>query len=71
MDSYDVLLISEFPDHVTIADVAVQFSAGGDVAHVHTTKLLGAAEILEVMHKTGPYSYHPVPHPRSLTVSAT
>jgi uncharacterized protein with GYD domain len=71
IDSYDVLLISDLPDQVTIADIAVQFSAGGDVAHIHTTKLLGASEILEVIHNTGPYSYQPVSRPRARAVSAT
>ena len=71
IDSYDVLLISEFPDQVSITDIAVQFSAGGDVAHIHTTKLLGAAEILEVIDKPGPCSCRPVARPRALAVSAT
>lgn len=71
IDSYDVLVISDFPDHVTIADVAVQFSAGGDVAQVHTTRLLDASGVLEAMQKGGTFCYRPMPRERALAVSAT
>jgi len=69
MDSYDVLAITEFPDGVSAASIAIAFSAGGEVAHIHSTKLLDASEALEAMHKAGCPRCAPVRHPHSLTVS--
>jgi uncharacterized protein with GYD domain len=68
MDSYDVLAITEFPDGVSPASIAIAFSAGGEVAHIHSTKLLDASEALEAMHKAGQSSGGAVPHSRSRVV---
>ena len=71
VDSFDVLVLSEFPDHISATDIAVQFSGGGQVAHVHTTQLLGASDALEALHKSGPHTQQTVPRPQSFSVSTT
>lgn len=65
-DSFDVLAISEFPEDVSPSSIAVAFSAGGEVAHVQTTRLLGVSEALEAMHKAGACSYRPESRERTL-----
>ena len=71
MDSYDVLAITEFPEDVSPSSIAIAFSAGGEVAHIHTTRLLGASEALEAMNQSGGCSYRPASRSRALPVSAT
>lgn len=71
MDSYDVLAITEFPEEVSSGTVAIAFSAGGEVAHIHTTQLLGASEALEAMRKAGPCCYRSVPRAQAMAVSAS
>lgn len=71
MDSYDVLAITEFPEEVSSSAIAIAFSAGGEVAHVRTTQLLGASQALEAMRKAGPSSYRPASRPLTLAASAT
>lgn len=71
MDSFDVLAITEFPEGFSPASLAIAFSAGGEVAHVHTTKLLTASEALEAMRKANSGFFRPLPRPRGLSVSAT
>ncbi len=44
---YDVLAITEFPKHVTPADISIAFARGGSVAHIDTTPLLTAAQAIE------------------------
>ena len=45
IDSFDVLVISEFPDGVSSSAIALAFSASGDVAHIRTTALLDASHV--------------------------
>jgi len=47
IDSYDVLLLSELPEDVTAGALDIALFAGGDVAHIHSTRLLNAAQVLE------------------------
>ncbi len=68
-DSFDVLAISELPEGITPSSIAVAFSAGGEVASIHTTRLLGASEALEAMHKAGACSYRPESRERALAIS--
>jgi uncharacterized protein with GYD domain len=56
LDSYDVLALTEFPENTSAADISVAFFAGGDVAQIHTTQLLDAAQALEAMRKARPCS---------------
>jgi uncharacterized protein with GYD domain len=49
--NFDVLAITEFPDDVTPAAIAVAFADGGAVASIQTTRLLTAAQIMEARQK--------------------
>ena len=70
IDSYDVLAISEFPDSVSTTDISVAFFSSGDVAQIHTTRLLDATQALEAMRKAGPCSYRPAPRERALAAAS-
>jgi uncharacterized protein with GYD domain len=70
IDSFDVLAITEFPESVTASDISVAFSAGGEIAHIHTTPLLSAPQASEDGRKSDP-SPPPPPRLRTRFVSAT
>lgn len=44
---FDVLVISEFPQHVSPADISIAFSQGGAIANIHTYPLLPLPEASE------------------------
>jgi uncharacterized protein with GYD domain len=44
---FDVLVISEFPQDVSLSDIAVAFSQGGAIASIHTYPLLPLPDALE------------------------
>ena len=71
VDSYDVLAIPEFAEDISPSSIAIAFSAGGEVAQIHTTRLLGASQALEAMRNAGVCSYRPLPRPNSLAASAS
>lgn len=71
IDSFDVLIISEFPDRISDTDIAVQFFANGDVATIHSTRLLDASGVLQVMQKAGHYSYQPIRRAQALSATAS
>jgi uncharacterized protein with GYD domain len=62
---YDAVLITEFPDNVSAAAIALAFAAGGALKKSQTTPLLTAAEAMEAMRKAGTSGY------KSMTASAT
>jgi uncharacterized protein with GYD domain len=70
LDSYDVLAISEFPDSVSPTDISVAFYSSGDVAQIHSTRLLDATQALEAMRKAGPCSYRPTPREHTLAAAS-
>ena len=49
---FDVLVISEFPHDVSVADIAVAFSQGGAIASIHTYPLLPLPDAPEVPSQT-------------------
>ena len=57
---YDIVVISEMPDNVSAAGIAIAFAAGGACKSVHTTPLLTKAEALQAMKKAGESGYKPV-----------
>jgi uncharacterized protein with GYD domain len=69
-DAYDVLAITEFPDDIAPADLSIAFSAGGAVAHIHTSLILTASQAHEAKRKSGSSSYHPNYRQRALAVCA-
>jgi uncharacterized protein with GYD domain len=54
---YDFVLISEFPDNVTAAALAIAAAAGGAVKSIKTTPLMEAAEGLEAIRKAATSGY--------------
>jgi uncharacterized protein with GYD domain len=54
---YDFILISEFPNNVTAAALAIAAAAGGAVKSIKTTPLMDAAEGLEAVRKAASSGY--------------
>lgn len=57
---YDAVVITEMPDNVSAAAIAMAFVAGGAIRNSHTTALMTSAEALEAMRKAGACGYKPV-----------
>ena len=57
---YDALVITEMPDNVSAAAIAIAFAAGGAVATIQTTPLMTAADTLEALRKAGTCGYKSV-----------
>jgi uncharacterized protein with GYD domain len=56
---YDVVLITEMPNNVNAAAIAIAFAAGGACKGVQTTPLMSTAEALEAMKKAKESGYRP------------
>ena len=56
---YDVVVITEMPDNISAAGLAIAFAGGGACKSVHTTPLLTAEEALQAMKKAGESGYRP------------
>lgn len=56
---YDVVVITELPDNVSAAGLAMAFAGGGACKAVQTTPLLSTAEAVEAMKKAGQSGYKP------------
>lgn len=54
---YDVVLITELPDNVSAAAIAIAFAGGGACKAVHTTPLLTSAEAVDAMKKASKSGY--------------
>jgi len=57
---YDVVAITEMPDSVSAAALAIAFAAGGACKSVQTTPLLSPQEALSAMRKAGESGYRPL-----------
>lgn len=57
---YDVVAITEMPDNVSAAAIAIAFAAGGSCRSVKTTPLLGTAEAVDALKKAAETGYRPV-----------
>jgi uncharacterized protein with GYD domain len=57
---YDAILITEMPDNVSAAAIALAFAAGGSLRNCTTTPLLTAAEGLDAMRKAATCGYKPL-----------
>jgi uncharacterized protein with GYD domain len=62
---FDVVVITEMPDNVSAAAIAIAFAAGGAVKSEKTTPLMTTAEALEAIKKAGTTGY------RSLTAGTS
>ena len=49
---FDVLVISEFPQDISLSDIAVAFSQGGAIASIHTYPLLPLPEDTDTQPET-------------------
>lgn len=56
----DVVLITEMPNNVSAAAIAIAFAAGGALKAVKSTPLMTAAEALEAIKKAGTTGYRSV-----------
>jgi len=54
---YDIVIISELPDNVSAAALAIAASAGGACKSIKTTPLMGAAEGMEALRKAAASGY--------------
>ena len=57
---FDAVLVTEFPDNVSAAAIALAFAAGGALRSERTTPLLTAKEAVEAMRKAGTTGYRSV-----------
>src|SRR5215469_5824968 len=57
---YDAILITEMPDSVSAAAIALAFAAGGSLRNCTTTPLLTTAEALDAMRKAATCGYKPL-----------
>ena len=56
---YDFILLSEFPDNVSAAALAIAAAAGGAVKSAKTTRLLNGQEWVESLRKAQGSQYRP------------
>ena len=54
---FDVVVITEMPNNVNAAAIAIAFAAGGAVKNSKTTPLMTTAEALEAIRKAGTTGY--------------
>lgn len=62
---FDAIAITEFPDNVSAAAIAIAFAGGGAMKSVQTTPLMTTAEALEAVKKAAACGY------RSITAAAS
>jgi uncharacterized protein with GYD domain len=56
---YDVVVITDLPDNVSAAAIAMAFAAGGACKSVQTTALISADEAVQALKKAGECGYRP------------
>ncbi len=56
---YDVVVIAELPDNVSMAALSMAVLAGGAIGGFKTTVLLSMEEAVEAMRKAGSVAYRP------------
>ena len=56
---YDVVLIAELPDNVSMVALSMAVSASGAVGAIKTTVLIPVNEAVEAMRKAGTAGYRP------------
>ena len=56
---YDVIAITDMPNNVSAAALAIAFAAGGACKSVQSTLLMSQEEALEAMRKAGECGYEP------------
>jgi uncharacterized protein with GYD domain len=56
---YDIVVITEMPDNVSAAAIAMAFAAGGACKCVQTTPLISTEEALQAVRKAAECGYRP------------
>jgi uncharacterized protein with GYD domain len=56
---YDIVVITEMPDNVSAAAIAMAFAAGGACKSVQTTPLISAEEAIQALKKARDCGYRP------------
>jgi len=56
---YDVVVITDMPDNVSAAAIAMAFAAGGACKSVQTTPLLSTEEAMQAVRRAGECGYRP------------
>lgn len=56
---YDVVVITDMPDNVSVAAIAMAFAAGGACRAVHTTPLISPEEAVQALKKAHDCGYRP------------
>jgi uncharacterized protein with GYD domain len=57
---HDAILITEMPDNISAAAIALAFAGGGALRNCTTTTLLTTAEALDAMRKAATCGYKPM-----------
>ena len=57
---HDAILITDMPDTISAAAIALAFAAGGSLRNCTTTPLLTTAEALDAMSKAASCGYKPL-----------
>jgi len=57
---HDAVLITEMPDNVSAAAIALAFGAGGALRNCQTTALMTNTEALDAMRKANACGYKPI-----------
>lgn len=57
---YDIVVITEMPDNVSAAGLAIAFAGGGACKSVQTTPLLSTEEAVQALKKAAQSGYKPV-----------
>jgi uncharacterized protein with GYD domain len=55
--AFDVIAITDMPDNISAAALAIAFAGGGAVQSIHTTPLMTAAQAVEALRKAGTCGY--------------
>jgi uncharacterized protein with GYD domain len=58
--TYDAVVITEMPDNVSAAAIALAFAAGGSLKNCQTTPLMTNAEAMDAMRRAGTCGYKPI-----------
>jgi uncharacterized protein with GYD domain len=66
---YDAVVITQMPDNVSAAAIALAFSAGGSLSKCQTTALMTSAEAMDAMRKAATCGYKPTTAAASAAVS--
>ena len=56
---YDVVVITDLPDNISAAAIAMAFAAGGACKSVQTTPLISPEEAMQALKKAHECGYHP------------